>query len=151
MPLQEGLKGGLNDPPVFKQRIIEASFQPGVSISWLALDNGINANLLFKWQQGKIKLPPSGSGGEPRLTPVTIDAELPSAPANEQQTSIPSVTQEIHNISCEITFRNASPLPLNGTVNENLLSLLVHVSDWLPVLLICETGVTALPQKLKTS
>ncbi|EAP4732815.1 hypothetical protein EGD47_25985 [Salmonella enterica] len=30
---------------------MEASFQPGVSISRLALDNGINANLLFKWRQ----------------------------------------------------------------------------------------------------
>ncbi|WP_072011981.1 transposase [Trabulsiella guamensis] len=41
----------LNYSPEFKQRIIEASFQPGVSISRLALGNGINANLLFKWRQ----------------------------------------------------------------------------------------------------
>lgn len=44
-------KGCLNYPPEFKQRLIEASFQPGVSISRLVLDNGINANLLFKWRQ----------------------------------------------------------------------------------------------------
>ncbi|EIP3425955.1 transposase [Salmonella enterica] len=63
-------KGCLNYPPEFKQRLIEASFQPGVSISRLALDNGINANLLFKWRQkwrqGKIKLS-SESGRESQL------------------------------------------------------------------------------------
>ncbi|QIU92594.1 transposase [Yokenella regensburgei] len=58
-------KGCSNYPPEFKQRgaghLIEASFEPGVSISRLALDNCINANLLFKWcqqwRQGKVKLP----------------------------------------------------------------------------------------------
>ncbi|EFL9258236.1 transposase, partial [Escherichia coli] len=75
-------KGCLNYPPEFKQRLIEASFQPGVSISRLALDNGINANLLFKWRQkqrqGKIKLSSSESGRESQLIPVTIDAGLPT-------------------------------------------------------------------------
>ncbi|EHB8435945.1 transposase [Salmonella enterica] len=118
-------KGCLNYPPELKQRLIEASFQPGVSISRLALDNGINANLLFKWRQGKIKLLSSESGRESQLIPVTIDAELPTAPATEPLTAIPSVTPEIHNISCEITFRNGT-LRLNGTVNENLLSLLIQ-------------------------
>lgn len=96
--------------PEFKQRLTEASFQPGVSIFRLALDNGINANLLFKWRQKwrqeKIKLPSSESGRESQLIPVTIDAELPAAPANEPLTARPSVTPEIHNISSEITFRN---------------------------------------------
>lgn len=62
---------------------------PGVSSSRLALDNGINTNLLFKWRQGKIQLLSSESGRESQLIPVTIDAELPSAPANEQLTLIP--------------------------------------------------------------
>ncbi|HHJ3129564.1 TPA: hypothetical protein ACQJFW_002902 [Escherichia coli] len=77
-------------------------------MSRLALDNGINANLLFKWRQKKIKLPSSESGSESQLIPVTIDAELPAAPANEPLTARPSVTPEIHNISSEITFRNGT-------------------------------------------
>ncbi|HFI7004457.1 IS66-like element accessory protein TnpA [Escherichia coli] len=150
--------------PEFKQRLTEASFQPGVSISRLALDNGINANLLFKWRQKwrqeKIKLPSSESGRESQLIPVTIDAELPAAPANEPLTARPSVTPEIHNISSEITFRNGT-LRLNGAVNENLLSLLiqeqrrcslqVRVSGWLPVSPTCEMVLTAWPQKCRTS
>lgn len=41
-------KGCLNYSPEFKQQLVAASCEPGISISKLALENGINANLLFK-------------------------------------------------------------------------------------------------------
>ncbi|QKD20841.1 transposase [Escherichia coli] len=41
-------KGCPNYPPEFKQQLVAASCDPGISISKLALENGINANLLFK-------------------------------------------------------------------------------------------------------
>ncbi|EMG4866056.1 transposase, partial [Escherichia coli] len=44
-------KGCPNYPPEFKQQLVAASCEPRISISKLALENGINANLLFKWQQ----------------------------------------------------------------------------------------------------
>ncbi|WP_149008677.1 transposase, partial [Escherichia coli] len=44
-------KGCPNYPPEFKQQLVAASCEPGISISKLALENGINANLLFKWRQ----------------------------------------------------------------------------------------------------
>ncbi|WP_250188422.1 transposase [Escherichia coli] len=54
-------KGCPNYPPEFKQQLVAASCEPGISISKLALENGINANLLFKWRQqwreGKLLLP----------------------------------------------------------------------------------------------
>ncbi|WP_252866575.1 MULTISPECIES: transposase [Shigella] len=65
-------KGCPNYPPEFKQQLVAASCEPGISISKLALENGINANLLFKWRQqwreGKLLLPSSES---PQLLPVT--------------------------------------------------------------------------------
>ncbi|EPF4411250.1 transposase [Escherichia coli] len=58
-------KGCPNYPPEFKQLLVAASCEPGISISKLALENGINANLLFKWRQqwreGKLLLPSSES------------------------------------------------------------------------------------------
>ncbi|EBD0959188.1 transposase [Salmonella enterica] len=52
-----------------------ASCEPGRSISKLKLENGINANLLFKWRQqwreGKLLLP---STDLPQLLPVTLNA-----------------------------------------------------------------------------
>ncbi|HDP0318194.1 TPA: transposase [Salmonella enterica subsp. enterica serovar Concord] len=121
-------KGCLNYSPEFKQRIIEASFQPGVSISRLALDNGINANLLFKWRQkwrqGKIKLP-SDPDGMPQLIPVTLDAEPASAPAPTIRMPASPAKPEALNISCEVTFRHGT-LRLNGAVGEELLALLIR-------------------------
>jgi transposase len=35
----------------FKSALIERSLQPGASVSAIALENGINANLLFKWRR----------------------------------------------------------------------------------------------------
>ena len=35
----------------FKRALIERSLHPGASVSAIALENGINANLLFKWRR----------------------------------------------------------------------------------------------------
>ncbi|MHU68775.1 transposase [Escherichia coli] len=82
-------KGCPNYPPEFKQQLVAASCEPGISISKLALENGINANLLFKWRQqwreGKLLLPSSES---PQLLPVTLDAaaEQPESLAEDPET-----------------------------------------------------------------
>jgi transposase len=112
-------KGCPNYSPEFKQKLVAASCEPGISISKLALENGINANLLFKWRQqwreGKLLLPSSES---PQLLPVTLDgaAVQPGSPAENPESL---------SISCEITFRHGT-LRLNGTVSEKLLTLLIQ-------------------------
>ena len=112
-------KGCPNYPPEFKQQLVAASCEPGVSISKLALENGINANLLFKWRQqwreGKLLLPSTES---PQLLPVTLDA---TTVPPEQYAEDP----EPLSISCEVTFRHGA-LRLNGAVSENLLTLLIQ-------------------------
>lgn len=116
-------KGCPNYPPEFKQQLVAASCEPGgepgVSISKLALENGINANLLFKWRQqwreGKLLLPSTES---PQLLPVTLDA---TTVPPEQYAEAP----EPLSISCEVTFRHGT-LRLNGTVSEKLLTLLIQ-------------------------
>ncbi|EGZ7107266.1 transposase [Escherichia coli] len=69
-------KGCPNYPPEFKQQLVAASCEPGISISKLALENGINANLLFKWRQqwreGKLLLPSSESPQRKRLTRTVL-------------------------------------------------------------------------------
>ena len=70
-------KGCPNYSPEFKQQLVAASCEPGISISKLALENGINANLLFKWRQqwreGKLLLPSSES---PQLLPVRTNTQI---------------------------------------------------------------------------
>ncbi|MGB2539357.1 IS66-like element accessory protein TnpA [Hafnia paralvei] len=116
-------KGCPNYSPEFKQQLVAASCEPGVSISKLALENGINANLLFKWRQqwreGKLPLP---SADLPQLLPVTLNATRaplavpPETPADKPETL---------NVSCEVTFRHGT-LRLNGAVSENLLTMLIQ-------------------------
>ena len=112
-------KGCPNYSPEFKQQLVAASCEPGISISKLALENGINANLLFKWRQqwreGKLLLPSSES---PQLLPVTLDAAA-------VQPEPPTESPEALSISCEITFRHGT-LRLNGTVSEKFLALLIQ-------------------------
>ena len=112
-------KGCPNYSPEFKQQLVAASCEPGISISKLALENGINANLLFKWRQqwheGKLPLPSSES---PQLLPVTLDA------AAEQPESL-AEDPETLSISCEVTFRHGT-LRFNGNVSEKLLTLLIQ-------------------------
>ncbi|WP_414057561.1 IS66-like element accessory protein TnpA [Pantoea dispersa] len=120
-------KGCLNYPPEFKQRLVAASCEPGISISKLALDNGINANLLFKWRQHwreeKISLPDASA--LPSLLPVTV---LPATQSAEQPISLnaPCAEQaETPSVTCEVTLRNGS-LRLSGPVNEKMLARLVQ-------------------------
>ena len=44
-------KGRANYSREFKQRLVDAANQPGVSVSKLAQEHGVNANLLFKWRR----------------------------------------------------------------------------------------------------
>ncbi|UAN54649.1 transposase (plasmid) [Serratia sp. JSRIV002] len=118
-------KGCPNYPLEFKQRLVAASCGPGVSISKLARDNGINANLLFKWRQhwrqGKLHLSPSSEATMPALLPVTLETE--PEPAN--QPSSTHAGSEALPLSCKITFRHGA-LRLNGVVSENLLAMLIQ-------------------------
>ncbi|ENZ2688579.1 hypothetical protein ACGGUV_001694 [Salmonella enterica] len=88
-----------------------------MSISKLALENGINANLLFKWCQqwrvGKLPLP---SADLPQLLPVTLDAtRAPLAVPPETPADKPE----------PLTFLHGT-LRLNGAVSENLLTMQIQ-------------------------
>ncbi len=62
-----------------KRELIERSLQPGASVSGIALDSGINANLLFGWRRKHLE---SFAQAEPALArspaavllPVSIEA-----------------------------------------------------------------------------
>jgi transposase len=56
-------KGRPNYPIDFKRRLAELACEPGISVAKLALEHGINANLVFKWRRHYR----AGWFGEPRL------------------------------------------------------------------------------------
>lgn len=69
-----GRNGRRRYEPASKGRLVAACFEPGVSLSRLALEHGINANLLRKWIKKRAQaqsLPPTAS---PAFIPVQIGA-----------------------------------------------------------------------------
>ena len=55
----------------FKRRLIEQTLVPGASVARIALDNGVNANLLFKWRRQHVRATRTASS---LLLPVTLTA-----------------------------------------------------------------------------
>lgn len=61
-----GRDGRRRYEPASKERLIEACLRPGVSLAGLALEHGVNANLLRKWvekrRRRQLEIEPSGAG-----------------------------------------------------------------------------------------
>lgn len=58
----------------FKRKLVELIHQPRASVAAIALEHGINANLLFKWhRQGGARSGNPAPVNSPVLLPVTLD------------------------------------------------------------------------------
>ena len=60
----------------FKRKILELAEQPGASVAAVALEHGVNANLVFKWRRARLdrKRAPRVTH-QPLLLPVTVDPQ----------------------------------------------------------------------------
>ncbi len=65
--------------PVLKARLIESCLHPGASVAQLALDHGINANLLWKWIRQHRLARKDTAMIAPPSTPAFIPVQLASA------------------------------------------------------------------------
>ena len=119
-----------NSPPViatkrrhsvaFKRKILELIEQPGASVAGVALEHGVNANLVFKWRRAKLaRKPPAGPARQTVLLPVTVDPQesyLPVAPGSR-----PAVVKEgvieIHLAGARLVLRGSvDPANLRSVV-----------------------------------
>jgi transposase len=83
-----------------KRRMVELTFQPGVSVAQVARANGVNANQLFGWrrafERGELVEPASGTTA---LLPVTVSAPCESligkAAPQEQRSASGSIHIEL--------------------------------------------------------
>ena len=72
--------------PASKARLVAACHKPGVSVSRLALEHGINANLLRKWIKAAQETKTVPSSSTPAFVPVlAVDSNplMPSRPMME--------------------------------------------------------------------
>ncbi|MET4803567.1 transposase [Bradyrhizobium sp. LB11.1] len=66
-----------------KERLVTACLEPGISVSRLALEHGVNANLLRKWikkHTAAMSLPPSS---RPAFVPVQLEGAADRAPSRQ--------------------------------------------------------------------
>src|ERR1700742_2242735 len=71
-------QGRPNYDPEFRLRLTLASFEPGVSVSKLARENGVNANMLFDWRRRYREQQKAAQAMPATLVPVTV-IEAPRA------------------------------------------------------------------------
>ncbi len=84
--------------PEFKQELV-ALCQPGISTSTVALENGVNANLLRRWiKQFSGDLPSKAITAPVKLVPIQVDlpAEVPANDSIEINIQKSSARISIH-------------------------------------------------------
>jgi transposase len=74
-------KGRPNYPVEFKRRLAAAASEAGVSVSKLALANGVNANMVFKWRR---ELRAGVFDGVPQEAAKLLPVMVAAAPAATQ-------------------------------------------------------------------
>lgn len=71
-------RGRPNYSPEFKHRLAVAACDPGVSVSKLAQDHGINTNMLFKWRRDlRAGLLTGSTTEDTKLLPVVLKPSSP--------------------------------------------------------------------------
>ncbi|MBC7991266.1 MAG: transposase [Luteimonas sp.] len=115
-----------------KRDLVERSLRTGASVSALAQEHGINANLLFNWRRLHLRAqnldtvvvaPAPG----PTLLPVTVRPEMQSPAAQPQQPPLAPARASTGTI--EIEIGNAR-VRLRGTVDDaSLRSVLRALSE----------------------
>ena len=98
-------KGRPNHPIDFKRRLAQQACEAGISVSRLAQEHGINANMLFKWRRhylaGLFDQPSTGTS----LLPVT----LISPPSTEVNVAKPAALAPAHSASgIEVVFADCT-------------------------------------------
>lgn len=101
----------------FKRDLVARSLQPGVSVAAIAMEGGINANLLFGWRRKHLNSMAQADDAAPRqpaavLLPVSIE----TAPAQGPSTSL-APPMRPGGGAIEIEIGNAR-VRLRGSVDE---------------------------------
>ena len=121
-------KGQRNYDVVFKKRLAIAACAPGVSVARLALEHGINANMLHKWRRAHLAAV-VGGGNEPRPTEFLAvsmarsNSALAAHPtcAPSRQLVMPVPTPPVRQPGSIEIRMGAATLRLEGTVDTATL------------------------------
>jgi transposase len=80
--------GRPNHPIDFKERLAKEACEPGVSVSKLARQHGINANMLFKWRRDLREGLFAAFGSQSAHLLLVLVQHAPALPASRHQRDI---------------------------------------------------------------
>ena len=100
-----------------KRDLVERSLQPGASVSALAQEHGINANLLFNWRRLHLRTqdPDASTNASPTLLPVTMQSDVPALTAKPLLPPTAPARAPTGTIEIEI---GTARVRLRGTVDD---------------------------------
>ena len=102
----------------FKRQVVEATLQPGASVSLIAREHDVNANLIFRWRH---------QYQEGLFGPVTQSATLLPVQVIEAPTVLPQVVQpppECHSVI--VVEAGKTTLRITGTPDPQTLKLILQ-------------------------
>jgi len=108
----------------FKRELVERSLQPGASVSGIALQSGVNTNMLFRWRREHLRaLRPAAERGAARavLLPVKVAAVAPVV--TEPSGVVENVSAPAGVIEIDI---GAVRVRLRGAVDEAGVRCVLH-------------------------
>jgi transposase len=117
-PKRTSRKGIPNHPIEFRRKLAKLACEPGVSVARLAMEHGVNTNLLFKWRRALR----AGEYDPVGLLPVTVEAP---APQFERPTATPTPVIGAAAVGAiEINVGNTR-VRIEGSPNEATLRLVL--------------------------
>ncbi|QCU29610.1 IS66 family insertion sequence element accessory protein TnpB [Burkholderia pseudomallei] len=120
VPKRSSRKGIPNHPIEFRRKLAKLACEPGVSVARLAMEHGVNTNLLFKWRRALR----AGEYDPVGLLPVTVEAPVPEIerPAAAATPIIGAAALG----AIEINVGNTR-VRIEGSPNEATLRLVLHM------------------------
>ena len=108
----------------FKRDLVARSLEPGVSVAAIAMEGGINANLLFGWRRKHLDgIQQTGSAVPHQPSAVLLPVSIEAAPADKPCTSASPPMRPV-NGAIEIEIGSAR-VRLRGGVDEASLRMVL--------------------------
>lgn len=113
-----GRDGRRRYDPASKNRLVAACLEPGVSVSKLALEYGVNANLLRKWIKERKESHPLPPSSPPAFIPVRFDCAADHVLSRScvAAVNLPATCDEVRGSEP----KRASPFSLSAKVSASL-------------------------------
>ncbi|MBA9859923.1 IS66-like element accessory protein TnpA [Ralstonia insidiosa] len=117
-PKRSSRKGIPNHPIEFRRQLAKLACEPGVSVARLAMEHGLNPNLVFKWRRALR----AGEYDPVGLLPVTVESPVQEI---EQSASAP-VDSAVPAGAIEISVGNTR-VRIEGSPDEGTLLLVLRM------------------------